>query len=102
MLEQCRRVRGIFREAFEAVGLKYHSPHSVRKTLARYGQKLGLSIRAYKAWSKNLGRSNMMTIFSSNGDVSPEEQAELIRGLGQPQESDDIIHSPEVKLLLSI
>jgi len=95
-------VRAIFRKAFEAAGLKYHSPHSVRKTLARLGQKLGLSIRAYKAWSKNLGHSNMMTTFSSYGDVPPDEQAELIRGIGARQENDDLLHSPEVKRLLSI
>lgn len=74
-------VRKIFREAFENANISYHSPHSVRSTLARFGQTLGLPIRTYKAWSKNLGHSNMMTTFSSYGDVPADEQAELIRSI---------------------
>lgn len=82
---QCWRnagpVRKIFKEAFEGANLDYHSPHSVRSALARFGQTLGLPIRTYKAWSKNLGHSNMMTTFSSYGDVPADEQAELIRSV---------------------
>jgi len=74
-------VRKIFRKAFDAANLDYHSPHSVRSTLARFGQTLGLPIRTYKAWSKNLGHSNMMTTFHNYGDVPAEEQAKLIRAI---------------------
>ncbi len=74
-------VRKIFKVAFEAANLDYHSPHSVRSTLARFGQTLGLPIRTYKAWSKNLGHSNMMTTFRNYGDVPADEQAELIRSV---------------------
>jgi hypothetical protein len=49
--------------------------------LARFGQNLGLPIRSYKAWSKNLGHSNMITTFRSYGDVPAEEQAELIKSI---------------------
>lgn len=74
-------VRKIFKESFECANLDYYSPHSIRSTLARFGQTLGLPIRTYKAWSKNLGHSNMMTTFSSYGDVPADEQAELIRSV---------------------
>ncbi len=102
---QCWRnagpVRKIFKEAFEGADLDYHSPHSVRSTLARFGQTLDLPIRTYKAWSKNLGHSNMMTTFSSYGDVPPDEQAELILSI-KPDDNDlDIIDSPEVRNLLA-
>lgn len=33
-------VRKIFKQAFEAAGLTYFKPHSVRKTLARFGQQI--------------------------------------------------------------
>lgn len=66
-------IRRIFKEACANAGLPYFKPHSIRKTLARYGQSLGLSIREYKAWSQNLGHSNMMTTFSSYGDVPSQE-----------------------------
>lgn len=72
-------VRKIFQEAFAGADLSYHSPHSVRSTLARFGQTLGLPIRTYKA--RNLGHSNMITTFSSYGDVPADEQAELIRSI---------------------
>lgn len=76
-------VRTIFKEAFEAVGLNYFKPHSVRKTLARYGQQICRSPAQFKAWSQNLGHSDVMTTFSSYGEVPANEQAELIRNLGQ-------------------
>lgn len=72
-------MRKIFQEAFAGADLSYHSPHSVRSTLARFGQTLGLPIRTYKA--RNLGHSNMITTFSSYGDVPADEQAELIRSI---------------------
>lgn len=90
-------VRKIFREAFVSANLDYHSPHSVRSTLARYGQTLGLPIRTYKAWSKNLGHSNMMTTFSSYGDVPADEQATLIRNIG-----DATLNDNETKLAAAL
>jgi hypothetical protein len=36
----------------------------------------------YKAWSQNLGHENVLTTFSSYGDVARHRQAEIIRALG--------------------
>jgi hypothetical protein len=36
----------------------------------------------YKAWSQNLGHENVLTTFSSYGDVAGYRQAEIIRSLG--------------------
>ena len=37
----------------------------------------------FKAWSQNLGHDQVLTTFSSYGQVGYERQAELIRGLGR-------------------
>jgi len=79
-------VRKLFKEAFEGAGFKYHSPHMVRSTLARYGENLGLPIRAYHAWSKNLAHKDMMTTLTNYGDIPPHEQADLIRQIGTRKE----------------
>ena len=38
-----------------------------------------------KAWSQNLGHENVLTTFSSYGDVARHRQAEIIRGLGKSE-----------------
>ena len=35
----------------------------------------------YKAWSQNLGHENVLTTFSSYGDVAGHRQAQIIRSL---------------------
>ena len=37
----------------------------------------------FKAWSQNLGHEQVLTTFSSYGQVAQDRQAELIRGLGR-------------------
>jgi hypothetical protein len=56
--------------------LPYFNPHSFRKTLALLGQKVCKSPEEYKAWSQNLGHENVLTTFSSYGDVGRQRQAE--------------------------
>jgi integrase len=75
-------VRTIFKEAFTAADLPYFNPHSFRKTLALLGGKICNSPEEYKAWSQNLGHDNVLTTFSSYGDVARHRQAEIIRALG--------------------
>lgn len=74
-------IRTIFHEAFKAADLPYFNPHSFRDTLAQYGEKNCSNIEAYKAWSLNLGHTNIGTTLNSYGTMSPQKQAELIRGM---------------------
>jgi integrase len=76
-------IRKIFKDAFAAAGLSYFNPHSFRKTLALLGGKVCKTPEEYKAWSQNLGHENVLTTFSSYGDVAGYRQAEIIRGLGE-------------------
>ncbi len=71
-------MRGIFREAFEAAGLRYYHPHLFRHTLVAHGQNLCQTPEQFKAWSQNLGHDGVMTTFTSYGSLSPERQGELI------------------------
>ena len=74
-------VRQIFRDAFAAVGLPYHNPHSFRHTLAHLGEKRCKTPEEFKAWSQNLGHENVLTTFTSYGGVHTYRQGEIIKGL---------------------
>ena len=76
-------IRGIFKEAFTSAGLAYANPHSLRKTLAQLGERLCRTPEEFKAWSQNLGHEQVLTTFSSYGQVGSDRQAELIRHLAQ-------------------
>lgn len=71
-------IRDIFREAFSSAGLPYFNPHSFRKTLALFAYKKCIDFESLKAWSQNLGHTQMLTTISSYGNVSPERQAEIL------------------------
>ena len=77
-------VRRIFKRAFESAGLPYFNPHSFRKTLARLGQENCRTPEQMKAWSQNLGHTQMMTTFASYGHVEEYRQGEIIRSLAEP------------------
>jgi integrase len=79
-------IRDIFKRAFAAAGLPYFNPHSFRKTLALLGGQICKSAEEYKAWSQNLGHENVLTTFSSYGDVARHRQAEIIRALGKSEQ----------------
>jgi len=81
-------IRAIFRRAFETSGLAYFHPHSLRKTLALLGERLCHTPEEFKAWSQNLGHEKVMTTFSSYGAVAPNRQAEILKNLGAPDESE--------------
>jgi integrase/recombinase XerD len=74
-------IRRIFKQAFIGAGLAYANPHSFRKTLAQLGERLCSTPEQFKAWSQNLGHEQVLTTFSSYGEVAHHRQAELIRGL---------------------
>jgi integrase len=75
-------IRDIFRNAFEAAGLPYFNPHSLRDTLVQLGEQVCTTPEQFKAWSQNLGHERVMTTLTSYGTVAQHRQAELIRGMG--------------------
>jgi integrase/recombinase XerD len=81
-------IRTIFREAFQAAGLPYFNPHSLRNTLVQLGETCCRTPEEFKAWSQNLGHEDVLTTFSSYGYVQTRRQGELILGLGEPRVSD--------------
>lgn len=71
--------RDIFRRAFASAGLPYFNPHSFRDMLVRHAMRLDLSPEQMKAWSQNLGHTDVLTTFTSYGNVPAHRQGELIR-----------------------
>jgi len=92
-------IRKIYKAAFEAAGLPYYNPHSIRKTLVQLGEQLCSTPEEFKAWSQNLGHEQVMTTFRSYGAVPESRQAELIRKLGQPKASNSELRSKLQDLL---
>ena len=81
-------IRKIFREAFEAAGLPYFNPHSMRSTLVQLGEKCCRTPEEFKAWSQNLGHEEVLTTFRSYGAVGTRRQGEIIQQLANPQERE--------------
>lgn len=78
-------IRAIFKAAFEAAGLPYYNPHSLRSTLVLLGQTVCQTPEDFKAWSQNLGHEGVLTTFYSYGTVAPRRQGEIIHGLAEPK-----------------
>ena len=77
-------IRKIFKTAFEKADLPYFNPHQFRKTITKLGLRICKSPEHFKAWSQNLGHQNVLTTFTSYGEVEIERQGELICGLSSP------------------
>jgi integrase len=73
-------IRRVVRDAFEAAGFDYPNPHSVRRSLARLGERKVRNPEEWKAWSQNLGHENEMTTFRGYGEVPLQRQREIMRG----------------------
>ena len=86
-------IRDIFRKAFEAAGLPYFNPHSLRDTLVQFGEQVCTTPEQFKAWSQNLGHERVMTTLASYGTVASHRQAELIRGMA---------HGPVGKMAVTV
>jgi integrase len=78
-------IRKVFKYAFEAAGLPYFNPHSLRNTLVRLGQSLCRTPEEFKAWSQNLGHDKVLTTFINYGQVESSRQGKIIRELADPQ-----------------
>jgi integrase len=79
-------IRDVFRRAFEGAGLPYYNPHSFRDMLVRHAMTLDLSPEEMKAWSQNLGHSEVLTTLTSYGTVPLHRQCELIRSRAAHQD----------------
>ncbi|WP_309661997.1 site-specific integrase [Sphingomonas sp.] len=90
----------IFRRAFERAGLPYFNPHSFRDMLVRHAMTLNLSAETMKAWSQNLGHADVLTTFTSYGNVPAHRQGELIRSLSEPRPHCDTLDDPNVIALI--
>lgn len=90
-------VRRAFRQAFQAAGLPYFHPHTVRHTLVQLGERLCKTPEEFKAWSQNLGHDKVMTTFTSYGAVAGHRQSALIRGMAvtnvdeHPDDADELL-----------
>jgi len=71
-------IRAVFQGAFEAAGLPYYHPHSLRHTLAQLGERLCQTPEQFKAWSQNLGHEGVLTTLYSYGTVGDPRQREII------------------------
>lgn len=76
-------VRDIFKKAFQKAELPYYNPHSFRDMLVHLGFALNLTPEQMKAWSQNLGHADVLTTFTSYGQIPTHRQGELIRALKQ-------------------
>jgi hypothetical protein len=66
---------------------QYHFPDG-RPFARQLGERLCRTPEEFKAWSQNLGHEQVLTTFSSYGQVAVDRQAELIRRLGRRQGRD--------------
>ncbi len=83
-------VRAIFRRAFEAAGLPYFYPHSIRRTLMQLGHELNLTVRELKAWSQSLGHESVLTSLNSYGALRVDEQSEVMAAVASRRGQPDI------------
>ncbi len=93
-------INAVFRRAFESAGLPYFNPHSFRDMMVRHGMSLNLSVEEMKAWSQNLGHTDMLTTLTSYGQVPSHRQGELIRALDQPHDHRDPLNDPNIAALI--
>lgn len=83
-------VRRVFRAAFERAGLPAFHPHRFRHMLARLGFEVCQTPADLKAWSQNLGHVQMLTTFTSYGQIDAHRQGEIIKALGAAPGQDDL------------
>ncbi|HEV2517045.1 MAG TPA: site-specific integrase [Devosia sp.] len=94
-------IRDAFRDGCAAAGLPYFNPHSVRDMLALLGERLCRSPEEFKAWSQNLGHSDVMTTLNSYGTVPPHRQADLIRRMSLSGTFADPLYNADAAQLIA-
>ncbi len=77
--QNANALRKAIREAFIAADLPAFTPHAFRKTLVKWADTNYPTREAFKAFSQNIGHTNVITTNDSYCPVSIERQAELIK-----------------------
>lgn len=95
-------VRAIFRKAFEAAGLPYYYPHSLRRTLMKVAYDLNLTLHELKAWTQSLGHDNAMTSLVSYGALSTQEQGDTMAEIEARRSTPDDAAEALLKALLDL
>jgi integrase/recombinase XerC len=75
-------IRAVIKTAFTRADLPPFTPHAFRKTLVKWADTRYQTREAFKAFSQNIGHSNVITTVSAYCPVSIERQAELIKDGG--------------------
>jgi integrase len=94
-------VREAFRSVFQAAGLPYFNPHSIRHMLVRHIMTLDLPLETLKSWSQNLGHQGLLTTLTSYGQVPLDRQAALIRQ-GLPTQSGADARNVDPRLIADV
>ncbi len=92
-------IREIVKEAFKLAGLSYYNPHSFRDTLVRFAYERCKTPKDIKAFSQNIGHSNLLTTLTSYGEIDAYNQGEIIKRLGK-EHADDVTLSDLKELIL--
>ena len=82
--------RKIVKQAFDAAGLPYFTPHTLRNTLANFGLSVAPDIETWVALSQNLGHKSPMTALKAYVSIHPDEQIALIQKLHHKSLDDDL------------
>lgn len=72
-------IRQAIKEAFTRADLPPFTPHAFRKTLVKWADTYYPTRESFKAFSQNIGHSNVVTSISAYCPVSIERQGELIK-----------------------
>ena len=78
----------MYREAARKCAANTIGKCYVEAEMERLGEQLCRTPEQFKAWSQNLAHENVLTTFSSYGEVSGSRQAELIRALALPRREE--------------
>ncbi len=81
-------IRDIFKKAFTNASVKYYHPHTLRHTLTHHYQAICKTPEEFKAISQNLGHENVMTTFTSYGEIPVYRQGEIVCSLKKKSEDD--------------
>lgn len=75
------QIRKIFKGAFVNAGIEYFTPHSFRNTLVRLGEQICKTPEEFKAWSQSLGHEQVLTTFTSYGQIDEHRQGNILRSM---------------------
>ncbi|SFK45774.1 tyrosine-type recombinase/integrase [Methylocapsa palsarum] len=76
-------VRDAFKRAYAAADLPYKKPHLMRDMLVHSYMSMDLTPAQLKAVSQSLGHSDVLTTFTSYGQLPTHRQSELIRSIAE-------------------